>query len=171
MDVVARLQSIGWLDAVLLAVLVLSVVIGLVRGLVFEALSLAGWVAAWLAAQWAAPQAAPHVPVGTPGGALNLAAAFAVCFVGALVAWLLVSRVVRQLVRASPLSAADRALGAGFGLLRGAVLLLATATVVGLTPARESATWRESTGAAWLSAATRGMSPWLPAPLRDVLPR
>jgi membrane protein required for colicin V production len=164
------LAAVGWLDWTLLAILLLSVVVGVWRGFVFEAMALAGWVVAWLGAQWFAPQAAPHVPVGVPGGALNHAAAFAACFVAALLAWAVLARLARLLVQATPLSAVDRVLGAGFGLLRGAVLLLALASVVLMTPARESTSWRDSRGALVLDAAILTLKPLLPTAARQWLP-
>ena len=150
--------------------LAISVVVGVWRGFVFEAMSLAGWVVAWLGSQWFAPQVAPHVPVGTPGGALNHATAFAACFIAALIAWAVLARLVRMLVQATPLSAVDRMLGAGFGLLRGAVLLLALASVVLMTPARESASWRDSQGALVLDATILTLKPLLPSEARQWLP-
>lgn len=155
----------SWLDWTLLAVLAFSVVVGLVRGFVFECLSLAGWVVAWFAAQWGAPQLAPHLPVGAPGSALNLGAAFALTFVAALIVWTLLSRLVRLLIHATPLSLPDRLLGALFGLLRGGVLLLAVATVVALTPASQSTVWRASQGARWLGVALASLKPLLPEPV------
>ena len=158
------------LDWALLAVLAVSVVVGLWRGFVFEVLSLAGWVVAWFFAQWAAPEIAPSLPVGRPGSALNLAAAFAAGFLAALVVWALLARLVRWLIRATPLSPIDRVLGAGFGLVRGAVLLLAVATLVGLTPAARSAEWQASQGARWLTAALGGLKPLLPREMAGHLP-
>jgi membrane protein required for colicin V production len=158
------LRELGWVDWALLAVLVLSVVIGLVRGFVFEVLSLAGWVAAWFAAQWLAPPIAPHLPVGTPGGGLNLGAAFTLGFLVALVVWALAARLIRMLIQATPLSVADRLLGAGFGALRAGVLLLALATVVAFTPASQSPSWRGSNGARWLTQALSALKPLLPEP-------
>ncbi|MBA4176851.1 MAG: colicin V synthesis protein [Leptothrix sp. (in: Bacteria)] len=160
----------SWLDWALLAVLSVSVVIGLVRGFVFECLSLAGWVVAWFAAQWAAPMLAPHVPVGAAGSALNLGSAFTLTFVAAIVVWSLLSRLIRMLVHATPLSVPDRLLGAGFGVLRGGVLLLALATVVTLTPAAQSTTWRTSHGARWLGQALQVLKPLLPEPAARLLP-
>ncbi len=163
-------MDLHWIDWALLAVLALSVGVGLMRGFVFEVLSLLGWVVAWFAAQWFAADVGPHLPLGTPGSALNLAAAFTLCFVAAIVAWGLLARLVRLLVRATPLSLPDRALGAGFGLLRGVVLLLAVATVVALTPAAKSAPWRESRGAMWLNTAMHGLKPVLPSQVAKLLP-
>jgi membrane protein required for colicin V production len=159
--------QIGWVDAVLAGVLLLSVIVGVMRGVVFELLSLAGWVAAWFAAQWLAPQVAPHVPVGAQGSALNHGAAFALTFIAALIVWGLAARLVRLLIRATPLSPLDRLLGAMFGLVRGAVLLLAVATVIGFTPLVKSAAWQQSRGAAILNAVLQGLLPLLPPQMSE----
>ncbi len=166
----AAIGRVGWVDWTLLAVLAASTIVGLVRGFVFEVLSLAGWVAAWFAAQWAAPHVAPHLPVGDAGGALRHGASFLLGFVVALLAWSLAARVVRMLVRATPLSLPDRVLGAGFGALRAGVLLLAAATVVALTPAAQSAPWRGSHGARWLGDALAWLKPVLPLEAARRLP-
>ena len=164
------LPDLGWVDWLLLAVLVLSIAVGLWRGLVFELLSLIGWVAAYIAAQAFAPMAAEHLPIGTPGGALNQAAAFALGFVLALMIWMLASRLLRLLIHATPLQLIDRVLGAGFGLLRGAVLLLAVATVVTITPAAREPAWQHSQGAAWLAGVLQGLKPVLPESMAQYLP-
>ena len=164
------LAALGWVDATLLALLLISITIGVVRGFVFECLSLAGWLVAWFAAQWAAPVLAPHIPVGSAGSALNLGAAFALAFIAALVVWALLSRVVRMLIHATPLSVPDRLLGAGFGALRGAVLLMAVATVVALTPAAQSTAWRASQGARWLGQTLQVVKPLLPDTAARLLP-
>jgi membrane protein required for colicin V production len=164
------LRALSAVDGCLLAVLAFSMVLGLWRGLVFESLSLAGWIVAWLGARWAAPLLAPRLPLGKPGSALNAALALALCFVAALLAWALLSRLIRLLIRATPLSLPDRLLGAGFGLLRGLVLLLAAAAIVALTPAAQSALWRQSQGARWLGQALQALKPFLPEPAARLLP-
>jgi membrane protein required for colicin V production len=164
------IAGLSWVDWTLAAVLALSILAGLVRGFVFEVMALVGWVVAWFVAQWFAPEAAPHLPLGTPGGALNLVVAFIACFVAAIVVWSLLARLVRLLLHATPLSIPDRLLGAGFGLLRGGVLLLAVATVVALTPAATSSAWRTSHGALWLNSALLGLKPVLPEAVARRLP-
>lgn len=166
----AALPALAWVDWALLAVLLLSVVIGLWRGLVFEVLSLAGWLAAYIAAQLLTPTVAAWVPIGQPGGGLNHAAAFAATFIAALLVWALAARLVRALIHATPLQAVDRVLGAVFGLLRGAVLLLALATVISLTPAVRSPAWQHSHGAVWLGAVLQGLKPVLPGAVAQHLP-
>ena len=157
------MSGLGWVDWALLAVLGASMLIGLVRGFVFEVMSLAGWLVAWFAAQWATPQAAAYVPVGAPGSTANFAVTFVLCFLATLIVWTLMSRLVRLLIHATPLSIPDRLLGAGFGLIRGGVLLLAVATVVALTPAGKSPPWQQSQGARWLEITRQGLLPLLPA--------
>ncbi len=154
--------QLGWVDWTFLAVLALSVLIGLFRGFVFELMSLAGWLVAWFGAQWAAPLLAPYLPVSTPDSPLRLAASFILCFVAVLVVWGLLAKALRMLVHATPLSLPDRFLGAGFGVLRGGVLLLAVASVIALTPAAQSSAWRLSQGARWLELGLQAVKPLLP---------
>ncbi len=163
-------MSMGWVDAVLLLVLVVSMVVGLVRGLVFEMLSVVGWFAAYFAAQWLTPELAPYIPVGEPGSSLNHGTAFAAAFIGALIVWGLAARLLRLLIRATPLSLLDRLLGAGFGFIRGMIVLLALATVVGLMPLKKSAAWQQSVGAVWLNSVLRGLKPVLPPDISKHLP-
>jgi membrane protein required for colicin V production len=162
--------QLGWVDWALLAVLVVSVVVGLWRGLVFEVLSLVGWVVAFIAAQAFAPGVASVLPIGVPGSALNHGVAFALTFVLALVIWALGSRLLRLIIHATPLQPVDRMLGGVFGLARGAVLLLAVATVVMLSPAQRSTAWQQSRGAAWLATALQGLKPVLPDAIGQRLP-
>lgn len=164
------MASLTWVDWTLLVVLGVSVLVGLVRGFVFEVMALAGWIVAWFAAHWAAPQLAPQLPIGAAGGAINIGSAFVLSFLAVLIVWALLARLVRMLIHATPLSLADRALGAGFGLVRGAMLLLVLATVIMLTPAARSPEWQGSTGAAWLRVALEGLKPLLPEAMAQRLP-
>ncbi len=169
MDTLAALPLNG-LDWTLLAVLAVSMVVGFVRGLVFESLSLAGWVVAWFAAQWAAPLLAPSLPIGAPGTPLNHGAAFALSFLGALIVWALLARLVRMLIHATPLSLIDRFLGAGFGILRGIVILLAVTSVVAMTPAVKADSWQASQAAQILTKTLKALKPLLPESAARLLP-
>jgi membrane protein required for colicin V production len=168
--VTGTFAGFGWVDLALVGVLALSVVVGLVRGFVFEVLSVLGWVAAYFVAQWLSPQVAAFVPIGTAGSALNQGAAFALTFIAALILWGLAARLVRLLISATPLSMPDRVLGAGFGALRGVIVLLALATVVALTPAVRAPAWRASYGAAWLDVMLQELKPVLPNEVAQHLP-
>ncbi len=153
--------ALGWVDIGLLAFLSISVLVGLLRGVVFELLSLAGWFAAWLAAtQWAG-WSERYLPAGEPGSALRHGVAFAAVFLLVLVMWGLAARLVRSLIRATPLSPLDRVLGAVFGLLRGMLALLVLTAAVGFTPLVNSPVWQQSQGAVWLQTLLQGLRPWL----------
>ena len=154
--------DIGWVDIAMCAFLALSVIVGLTRGVVFELLSLTGWFAAYFAARWFAPFVLPYIQVGTPGSNLNQGLALVSVFIAALVTWSLVARLVRLLIRATPLSALDRLIGSVFGLLRGMLVLMVVVLIVGVTPAAKSAAWHRSQGAVWLNAAVQEVKPWLP---------
>ena len=170
------LADLGWVDWSLLAVLAASVLVGLWRGLVFELMSLVGWLVAYGAATLYSAQVAPYLPFGTSdpsgmsGSALQHGAAFAVTFIAVLIAWSILASLLRLLIRATPLTIIDRVLGAGFGLMRGAVLLMVLATLVAFTPAKTSRAWQDSHGAAWLRTALSSLKPLLPADVVRHLP-
>ncbi|MCM5678216.1 CvpA family protein [Schlegelella sp. S2-27] len=163
-------MAFAWVDIALLALLLISMIVGLVRGLVFEVLSVAGWVVAYVAAQWMTPHIAHQIPIGTSGSMINHVATFAIVFIGALFIWGLGAWLVKKLVRASVLSAADRVFGAGFGLVRGLLIALVVATLVTWTPLARSAAWQESRGAAMLQDVLSGLKPLMPAELAQRLP-
>ncbi|AKJ28287.1 CvpA family protein [Caldimonas brevitalea] len=164
------MMGLGWVDWALLALLLVSLVVGLWRGLVFEVLSVLGWVAAYVVAQWMTPQLAHSIPVGAPGSAVNHLVTFGLVFVGALFVWGLCAWLIKRLVQASVLSAADRVLGAGFGLVRGLLIALAVATLVAWTPLARSAAWQESHGARLLHRVIHGLKPLMPEVLARQLP-
>ena len=164
------LPDLGWIDWTLLGLLALSVIVGLMRGLVFELMSLVGWVVAYVLAQAYSSLLAPYLPISNVGTALNQGAAFAVSFVLILLVWSLLARLLRMVIRATPLTVLDRLLGATFGLLRGVLLLLVVATAVAFTPAAQSADWRASRGAAWLGQMIKAIKPMLPAEVAKHMP-
>ncbi|WP_298231153.1 CvpA family protein [uncultured Azohydromonas sp.] len=167
MDFVAGL---GWVDVTMLGLLLLSSLAGLWRGLIFEVLSLAGYGVGWLAAQRFSPVAAEWLPWEGALPAWRLAAAYVLVFVAALLLCGLAARLLRMLVQASPLGPLDRLLGAGFGLLRGLLVLLVLSTLVALTPLAHSPAWTASSGAAWLQALRQGIQPVLPSAVARHLP-
>ena len=158
------------LDWVFAAVLAASFVLGAWRGLVYEVLSVLSWIAAFVVAQWLAATVAVWLPMGSAGEPVRYAAGFAVVFIltvfaGGLLAWL-----AGRLVKAIGLRPVDRALGAAFGLVRGAVLAIAVAVVVNLTALKGEAWWTESLVAGVATAALKGLKPALPELVGQYLP-
>jgi membrane protein required for colicin V production len=150
------------LDWIFLAVLVFSLLLGAWRGLVFEMLSVLSWIAAFLLAQWFAPDVARLLPMAGATEAIRYAAGFVLVFVASIFLGGLVAFIAKKLIAAVGLSPADRALGALFGVVRGAVLLLALTVVVGMTPLKTSQVWQESLGAHVASLVLAALKPVLP---------
>ena len=158
------------LDWIFLVVLGASLLIGAWRGLIFELFSLAGWVAAFFAAQWFAADVGQRLPVAGGEGALSYAAGFAVVFVIAVFVFGFVAWLAKKMIEAIGLRPADRSMGALFGLVRGGVLLLVVAVIVGLTPLRDEAWWEESQGAYVLTQVLELLRPALPQEFGSFLP-
>jgi membrane protein required for colicin V production len=163
-------MGIAPLDWVFLAVMAASFLLGAWRGLVYEVLSLFSWVAAFILAQWFAPDVARWLPMGDAPAGVRYAAGFVLVFIGVVFAGGLVSWLIKKMVEAVGLRPVDRALGAAFGLIRGAVLLLALAVVVNLTSFSGADWWMESKGAAVSMAALRQLKPVLPDRFGEYLP-
>jgi membrane protein required for colicin V production len=152
-------MDISWLDIAMLAFLLLSMLIGVMRGFVFEALSLAGWFVAWAAARFCTPMAQGYVHIGEPGSSLNYGVTYACVFVATLIVWSIAARLVRALIRATPLSAIDRLLGAVFGAARALIVLSIAALLVGLSPWATAPMIQQSIGVAWLNAMVQSLRP------------
>jgi len=158
------------LDWAFIAVLLFSMLLGAWRGLVYEVLSVVSWIAAFVLAQMFAPDAAHYLPLQGSSEVVQYAAGFGVvfivcAFVGGLLAFL-----VSKLVAAMGLAPVDKLLGAGFGAVRGIVLVLAATVVVGMTPLHTQAWWAEATGPHIASAVLRGLKPMLPQEFGKYLP-
>ena len=158
------------LDWICVAVLLISLLVGAWRGLGVEVGSLLRWLAAFVLAQWFAPDVAALLPMAGASETVRYAAGFVLVFVATLLAGALLGFVVSKLLSAVGLGLLNRLLGAGFGLLRGAVLILAATVVVGMTPAKSSEAWRASTGVRWASAALGILKPVLPQEFGKYLP-
>jgi membrane protein required for colicin V production len=160
----------SFLDWIFLTVLLGSLVLGAWRGLVYEVMSVLNWLLAFVLAQWLGQDVGRHLPMSGVSDVLRFAAGFVLVFiaaalVGALLVWLLT-----KLVETSGLRPTDRALGAGFGVVRGVILLLAVSVVVEMTPMKASAWWRDSTASGISKYALKGLKPVLPDSLGKYLP-
>jgi membrane protein required for colicin V production len=132
------------LDWAVVAVLGASILLGLLRGFMREMISLAGWIAGiWLAFRFATAIGA-SVPLGQEWPLARtavVAVLIVVCcvFAAALVGWLL-----RELIKAAKLSAADRTLGGLFGLARGLLIVGLAVFLVRDTALYQEPLWRDS---------------------------
>ncbi len=158
------------LDWVFAGALAFSMLLGAWRGLVYEVLSVAGWLAAFVLAQWLAPDAAAWLPMGQSSEVLRYAAGFVLVFVGSLFAAGLLAWLAKKLIEAVGLRPVDRVLGAAFGLVRGAVIVLAATVVCLMTPLQDTQAWKESTGAGMAQVVLKGLKPILPERFGQYLP-
>lgn len=132
------------IDIVLLIVIGGSALLGLIRGFVGTLVS----TAAWLLAGWATFEFGGEVAFwlsdnGKPT-ITELFSGYALSFVGVMVGVLVIGAVVRSMVQSAGLSGADRLLGTGLGLLRGAFLASALVLLMGFTPLPREPAWRQS---------------------------
>lgn len=110
-------------DIIILGVIGISFLFGAWRGLVKEALSLAFWIGAAVLAALFNAKLAPHLDWISDSSAVRQVAAAVLIFVGTVFGGGLVNNLVSGLTSAVGLKAADRGLGALFGLIRGVVVV------------------------------------------------
>jgi membrane protein required for colicin V production len=131
-------------DYVILFLTLVSVVVGVWRGFTTEALSLVTLLAAIALAWTFAGQLEPSLGSWVSAVEVRLWTARVIIFVSVLVIGGLISWVARKLIRHSGLSGLDRTLGAGFGLLRAAVLVGLAVLVLQFFELEQEAWWQES---------------------------
>jgi membrane protein required for colicin V production len=167
------MPDLNWIDWLCFAVIGLSLLLGLWRGLIYEVFALIGWIAAFFIAQHYASAAQPvllqYLPLQGWGQAAHYALAFVLLFIAVLLVSGLVAWVCKQLTAAAGLKPVDRVLGACFGLLRAALILLTFTALAHLTPLAQNAQWRNAPSAAHLDRSLTEVKPLLPAKIQAYL--
>lgn len=151
-----------WLDYVVIGVVAVSIAWGAWRGLVREIVSVAGWVIAFLAANLLAGPAGERLPESLARPELRILVAFVGIFIVSLVVTTLFGLLLSKILKAAGLGGLDRALGALFGLVRGALIVIVLALLAGLTSFPRDATWTASLSGPLLTQAAMALKPWLP---------
>lgn len=132
-------------DYLIFAVLVLSMLLGLFRGFVREAIGVLSWLGgvwlAWRYAPWLEPQLGGMI--GDPPA--STWAARTLIVIGVLILGWLIAAVLSYFLRHSSLSIlVDRVLGAGFGIVRGAVVVAVLVLLGQFVELHRVAWWQES---------------------------
>ena len=150
-------------DYAVLTIMSASVALGLWRGVVAELLALAAWIVAFLVARAVATDVAAMLTrqIAEPG--VRLAAAYVLVFFGVLLVVAIARLLISLLLKAAGLGLLDRLLGAGFGVLRGLLVVLAAVLVAGMTPLPQAGWWRDAMLAPPLETLIIAAKPWLPA--------
>lgn len=123
----AQFNAFDWVVVVILA---LSALLSLWRGFVREAISLAGWVIAFIVANLLAVQVAGVFEDWIANRTGRYIVAWSLLFVVTLVSSSLLAKFFATLIKVSGLGVLDRMLGSVFGLLRGALIVMAIVFVV-----------------------------------------
>jgi membrane protein required for colicin V production len=134
----------NWADWTIVAIIAISGLFSLKRGFVKEALSLASWVVAFIVARLFTAPLSMVLQDYIQMPSARIAAAFAILFLVTLVVGALISALIVALVQATGLSGTDRILGIGFGLVRGALLIVVMVALLGITPATQDPWWHDS---------------------------
>lgn len=149
-------------DLIALAVVAISVGFSIWRGLVREVVSLLSWlVALWVAARFSVAFS-EWLPAAMTNPSARYMTAFVALFLATVIVLELFGVLLARLLRAAGLGFVDRALGAVFGLARGALLAWILTLLGGLTSLPQQGWWQESMLAPPLQAAVLAARPLLP---------
>ncbi|MEW6132462.1 MAG: CvpA family protein [Pseudomonadota bacterium] len=158
------MTALDWIMALVLAA---SVVLGFLRGLVAEVFSLASWVLAFVAAKLGAAAVSPLLPMDVESEGMRNIVAFVVLFLAVMIVVMLLGRLVKGMLGAVGLGAADKAVGGAFGLLRGVVILVALTLVAGLTALPQTGFWKNALSSGVLEKLAVEAMPLLPAKVAE----
>ncbi len=148
----------NWVDLVVIAVVIVSGLLAFMRGFVRELLGIVAWVGAVAVAVWAFPIVQPSFRQWISNPELADPAALLAVFVLALIVLSIVASLLGSVVRESALGGIDRTLGMVFGLLRGAVVVIAAYVGLGMVMAPDR--WPEPLMQARTLPYTYGAAVW-----------
>lgn len=134
----------NWADWVILAIVAISALFSLRRGFLKEALSLVTWVSAFIVARLFSETLTVVLEPYIETPSIRTGTAFISLFVLTLIAGAIVANLLEMLVSATGLSATDRILGMGFGIARGALVVVVLVALVAQTPAVKDLWWEQS---------------------------
>jgi len=149
-------------DLAVLAVVAFSMLLGWWRGLVYESVSLLSWVAAYFVARLFSPDIVDYVPAEVGTMPAKMAVAFSILFALTLIAGGVLAWGMNKLVKSAGLTRLDGSLGAAFGLLRGAFLVLVLVLLGGMTSLPGTNAWREALTSGALEGVAIDARGWLP---------
>ncbi|HLR83283.1 MAG TPA: CvpA family protein [Paenalcaligenes sp.] len=152
------------LDYFILVVLLISAGLGFVRGIIKEILSLIAFVAAFLGAlNWGPYLAALMTDFISFHPLLLSAIAYIIVFVVVLLIVGMLNLLLTTLIDKTGLSPADQGLGVLFGLLRGAVIVLALVVLASYTAIRQEPWWQASQLVPIAELGIAQIKDWMPA--------
>lgn len=161
----AALTQVDWL---ILAVVGASTLLGLWKGFVKEAVSVAGWVAGVVLAFRYSAEVGKMIPFDALGDLGRTASGAVVIIILALIAFAVMGELLRLVIQAVTGGIGDRLLGACFGFIRGALIVMAAVFVLSFTSAPTTLSWERSryipVAEEWLSK----LEPLMPETMKDL---
>ena len=162
-------SSFNQLDWVIAAVVVVSAILGIWRGVVKEVLSIVGWVVGLFLAFQYSTELASHLTFFNAFGEVGQVAVAAIVIVFAtLIAFALFGELLRLLIKAVTGGLGDSLLGLGFGLLRGAVIVVVCAFLASFTSAPQTRWWQKSVLIPYAEQAIGWVRPMMPDSLQAI---
>lgn len=149
-------------DYAVLIIIALSVILSVMRGLLREVLAILGWVAAFYVAKTYTNQLVPMMPADIPTESLRILAAFLVLFLATLLVASLLAIALSAIFKKIGLGWLNRLLGAGFGMVRGLLIVCILVFLAGLTNMPKDTRWRNAMFSSPLEALVTSMLPWIP---------
>ena len=156
-------------DWVLIGLMLLSGALGFWRGVVKEFFALLAWVLGFVVCSRYAFEWSRELPLPVWAQAMREAVAWVLIFLLVMLVMALIGSVMKRLLSLAGLGLADRLLGTVFGLARAAIMWLAIAVLVGLTPWRQAEVWVNSQVAQSVHQLLMYLKPVLPAPLERLV--
>ena len=111
-------------DVILLSIILLSGLIAFFRGFIQESLSLALWVFAFAATMFLDEYLDPYISVYITNEEIKRIASLVIIFAGIIFSGGFLIKIIKNLTHWSGMGGLDRLLGAVFGCLRGAILIV-----------------------------------------------
>lgn len=149
-------------DLAIVGVVAISALIAFLRGIVRSLIGLAAWIAGFVAGIVFAPPIAALMPAFPEYPLLPYVLAFVIIFLLAIVAGALIAWPLHAVIHKAGLGFVDRGLGFAFGIVRGALVVLAFVLVGGLSPLAERGWWQNSLLAPPFEDAALSLKPFLP---------
>ncbi len=126
------MADFNFADWLMVAIIAASALASLWRGFVREAISLAAWFAAFTVATMFGPALESQLSAAIERPQIRQLSAFLLLFVATLLVCSLLGYLLSQLLKVTGLGFIDRLLGMAFGLVRGAIVVLALVLLVKL---------------------------------------
>lgn len=149
-------------DYAVIAIIGLSALVGWWRGFMYELFSLIGWLAAYVVARTFSAGMVSYVPEAVGPENIRSAAAFAALFIATLIAGALFAWFLARLAKFAGLGGMDGKFGAIFGMLRGALVVIALVWLGGLTDLPQLPFWRNALSSKPLQQAALYAKDYLP---------